>query len=169
MVKTMKPKIFVLFMVITANAMIAGAGNEQIRQASDFELKSMEGRTVKLSDFRGKAVVLNFWATWCASCRVETPWLIELSKKYKKEGLEVIGVSMDDGDQNQVANFVQEWKVDYTVLHGTPAVGDQYGGLKFLPQTFFIDRNGKIIKTASGMPSKKDLENEIRQLLQGKS
>ena len=136
-----------------------------LEPAQEFELKSLDGRTMKLSDFRGKVVVLNFWATWCAPCRVETPWLVDLYRQYKEQGLEVVGVSMDDGDQEHVADFVKEMGINYTVLMGNHAVGDAYGGLRFLPQTFFIGRDGKIIKHSFGTRSKSDFEDAIKQSL----
>jgi len=136
-----------------------------LEPAPDFELKSLDGRAVKLSDFRGKVVVLNFWATWCAPCRVETPWLVDLYRQYKEQGLEVVGVSMDDGDQEHVADFVKEMGINYTVIMGNHTVGDAYGGARFLPQTFFIGRDGKIIKHSFGIKSKSDLEEAIKQSL----
>ncbi len=136
-----------------------------LESAPDFELKSLDGRAVKLSDFRGKVVVLNFWATWCAPCRVETPWLVDLYRQYKEQGLEVVGVSMDDGDQEHVADFVKEMGINYTVIMGNHTVGDAYGGARFLPQTFFIGRDGKIIKHSFGIKSKSDLEEAIKQSL----
>ena len=144
----------------------SSVGNDvTLEPAPDFELKSLDGRTVKLSDFHGKVVVLNFWATWCAPCRVETPWLVNLYRRYKEQGLEVVGVSMDDGDQEHVADFVKEMGINYTVLMGNHAVGDAYGGLRFLPQTFFIGRDGKIIKHSSGIKSKSDLKEAFKQSL----
>src|SRR5438105_1885112 len=145
---------------VTASTSVDGA---TLEPAPDFELKSLDGRTVRLSDFRGKVVVLNFWATWCAPCRVETPWLVDLYRQYKEQGLEVVGISMDDGEQEHVAEFAKELGINYTVLLGNHAVGDAYGGLRFLPQTFFIDRNGKIIKRSFGIKSKCDLEDDIKQ------
>ena len=144
----------------------SSVGNDvTLELAPDFELKSLDGRTVKLSDFHGKVVVLNFWATWCAPCRVETPWLVDLYRRYKEQGLEVVGVSMDDGDQEHVADFVKEMGINYTVLMGSHGVGDAYGGLRFLPQTFFIGRDGKIIKHSFGTNSKSDFEDAIKQSL----
>ena len=138
----------------------------ETRKASEFELKTLDGRAVKLSDFRGKAVVLNFWATYCGPCRVEMPWLIDLYQQYRSRGLEIIGVSMDDdGEQRQVADFLREFRVNYTILLGNRVVGDAYGGVRFLPQTFFIDRKGQITGSAVGMKSKQEFETYINQLL----
>ena len=140
--------------------------NNERKGAPDFELKTVDGRPVKLSDFRGKAVVLNFWATYCGPCRVEMPWLIDLYRQYQSQGLEIIGVSMDDaGEAQQVTDFVREFGVNYTILLGNHTVGDAYGGARFLPQTFFIDRDGHITGSATGMKSKSEFETAIRQLM----
>jgi peroxiredoxin len=139
--------------------------NQQAKTAPDFGLKSVDGRTAKLSDYRGKIVLLNFWATWCAPCRVEMPTLMALHDKYHTQGLEIIGVSMDDGGQERVAKFVNEMKINYPVLLGDSSVADNYGGLRLLPQTVFITRDGKIVQTVIGMHSRKDFETIIEQLL----
>jgi peroxiredoxin len=139
------------------------------RQAPDFTLQSLDGRTMRLSDLRGKVVVLNFWATWCAPCRVEMPWLVELSRQYRAQGVEAVGVSMDDpGQEHEVAKFARERNVDYTILLGNNAVGDAYGGARFLPQTFFIDRDGRIVRNTVGITTESDLEKNIRELAQGR-
>ena len=143
----------------------AAAGGGAPRPAPDFTLQSLDGRAVRLADFRGKAVVLNFWATWCAPCRVEMPWLVELARQYRAQGVEVVGVSMDDPGQEQaVAKFARERNVDYTVLLGNNAVGDAYGGARFLPQTFFIDRDGRMVKSTVGITTRGDLEGSFREL-----
>jgi len=147
-------------------AYIPGANSAAQRIAPDFELKTLAGRKVKLSDFRGKVVVLNFWATYCGPCRVEMPWLVDLSKQYRSRGLEVIGVSMDDeGEQKQVTDFVREIGVPYPILLGNHTVGDAYGGAHLLPQTFFIDRDGTIAESAIGMKTKKEFDRIVRELL----
>jgi peroxiredoxin len=141
------------------------AGAAPNKLAPDFELKSMDGRSVRLSDFRGKAVVLNFWATYCAPCRIEMPWLVDFYERYKSQGLEIVGVSMDDGNQEQVGAFTKEMHVNYTILLGNHSVGDAYGGARFLPQTFLVDRDGRIIQTLIGIKTKEDFEDNIRLLL----
>jgi len=139
--------------------------NSQANIAPPFELKTLDGRTLKLSDFRGRVVVLNFWATWCAPCRVETPWLVESYRQYQQRGLEIVGISMDDGGTHPVEKFVQEMNVNYPVLMGSNSVSDSYGGLRFLPQTFFIDRDGRIERHTMGLTSRSDLEDDIKRLL----
>lgn len=142
------------------------ANNSEAKPAPDFELKSLYGRSVKLSDLRGKAVLLNFWATYCTPCRVEIPWLIDLYRQYQGQGLEIVGISMDDaGEQQQVADFTKEINVNYQILLGNHAVGDAYGGTQFLPKTFFIDRNGRITSSAIGLKTKSEFESAVKELL----
>jgi peroxiredoxin len=133
--------------------------------ASDFTLKSLDGRTVKLSDFRGKLVLLNFWAPWCAPCKFEMPWFVDFYRRYRSRGLEVIGVAVDFGRQEEVARFVKERNVDYPILFGNNNVADRYGGLHFLPYTVLIDSVGQIKKTVVGSTSKLEFENLIKQAL----
>jgi len=149
-----------------STALPGPTNSRQSRVAPDFELKTLDGRVVKLSDFHHKAVVLNFWATYCGPCRVEMPWLVDLYRQYRSQGLEIIGVSMDDdGEQQKVADFIREVGVNYTIVLGNHAVGDAYGGARFLPQTFLIDPNGHIAGSATGMKSKSDFEIAIKELL----
>lgn len=141
----------------------------QMKIAPDFLLTSLDGRSKKLSDYRGKVVLLNFWATWCAPCRVEMPTLVDLYNKYHAQGLEIVGVSLDDGRQERVARFVSEMKINYPILLGNQSVADLYGGGRLLPQTVFITRNGDILQTMIGMRDRKEFEAAIEQLLSTKS
>ena len=131
--------------------------------AADFALKSLDGHTVKLSEFRRKLVLLNFWAPWCAPCKVEMPWFEDFYKQYRLQGLEVIGVAVDFAGKDEVAKFVSVHHINYPILLGNNAVADAYGGLHFLPQTFLIDPDGRITKTVVGSTSKPEFENLIKQ------
>ena len=135
-------------------------------RAPDFELRSPDGSTVKLSALRGKPVLLNFWATWCTPCRVEMPWLVELDKKYGTQGLQIVGVSLDDtGAAQEVAAFAKQRGVKYQILSGDSSTANAYGGVRFMPQSFFIDPDGKILKTTTGLTYKRDLEDAAEALL----
>jgi len=139
------------------------------KQAPDFALQDLQGKQVKLSDFRGKAVLLNFWATFCGPCKVEMPWLVELQKQYGPQGFEIVGVALDDSGKDSIAKFAKEMGVNYTILQGQDAVGDAYGAVG-LPATYYIDRNGKIIDSALGLVSRSEIEENIKKsLAQGKS
>lgn len=137
---------------------------EMLQKAPNFELKNLAGKVVRLEDYRGKAILLNFWATWCAPCKTEMPWLVEFQKQYGPEGLVVLGIAMD-ASKETVRNFVKKMGVNYPVLLGTQTVADQYGGLKGLPVTFYIDRNGNITDQAPGLANRSTIENEIKLAL----
>jgi peroxiredoxin len=135
------------------------------QMAPDFELKSLDGRSVHLTDFRGKAVLLNFWATWCQPCKIEMPWFVEMQKQYGSDGLQVVGVAMDDASEEDIAKFAKQMGVNYPILLGKEAVGDAYGGVQFLPTTFFIDRNGKVVDRVFGLKSRSEIEDNIKKAM----
>jgi peroxiredoxin len=141
------------------------AGKLQGQPAPDFTLNTLDGKTMKLSDFRGKAVLLNFWATWCEPCKVEMPWFVDLQKKYAPQGLQVLGVAMDDASPPDIASFAQKMGVNYPVLIGKEEVGAQYGGIEYLPSTFYISREGKILDHVFGLVSKSEIETDIQKAL----
>ena len=138
-------------------------------EAPDFTLARLDGKTVKLSDFRGKAVLLNFWSITCQPCKIEMPWFEELQKQYKPQGLEIVGVAMDDEKPEVVGKFAKELGVDYTILMGREAVADEYGGVQFLPTTFYLDRNGKIVDRVFGLVSHSEIEGDIKKALGSQS
>jgi peroxiredoxin len=140
--------------------------NGERHDAPDFALKDAEGKTVHLADYRGKVVLLDFWATWCDPCRLEIPWFIEMQRKNKDRGFEVLGVSMDDEGWEVVKPFVKSIGVNYRVLIGNDQTTELYGGVDALPTTFLIDRQGKIAAVHIGLASRKDFEDGVEQLLQ---
>jgi peroxiredoxin len=141
-------------------------GNAQMNGiAPDFTLQSLDGKTVRLSDFRGKPVVLNFWATWCGPCKIEMPWFVDLQKQYGPAGLQFLGVAMDDASTKDIAEFAESMKVNYPILVGKESVGDAYGGVQFLPETFYIDRNGKVVDKAFGLKGRGEIEDAIKKIL----
>jgi thiol-disulfide isomerase/thioredoxin len=133
--------------------------------APDFTLQSLDGRTVHLTDYRGKAVVLNFWATWCAPCKIEMPWFVELQKQYGQEGLQFVGVAMDDANPREIAQFAEDMGVNYPILVGKESVGDAYGGIPFMPETFFITRDGKLVDKILGLKGRGEIEDDIKKIL----
>ena len=140
-------------------------GNVQGVQAPDFTLLALDGSKVKLSDYRGKAVLLNFWATWCPPCKVEMPWFVDLQKQYAKDGLVVLGVAMDDSEPADIASFTRNLGVNYTVLLGTDKVSDDYGDVQALPTTFYIARDGTIVDKITGLLDRKDIEDAVKKAL----
>ena len=140
-------------------------GNVQGLPAPDFQLPSLDGAKVKLSDFRGKAVLLNFWATWCPPCKVEMPWFADLLKEYGKDGLVILGVAMDDSEPDKIAQFASEMGVNYPILLGTDQVSDDYGNVQYLPTSFYISRDGTIVDKMTGLLDRKDIEEAVKKTL----
>jgi thiol-disulfide isomerase/thioredoxin len=134
-------------------------------EAPDFSLETLDGKSVRLSDLRGKAVLLNFWATWCGPCKIETPWLVDLQNQYGHDGLQVVGVEMGDDGKDEITKFVKDMGINYTVLIGKEAVGDAYGGVPALPETFFIGRDGKVVDKIIGLKGKSEIEDSIKRAL----
>jgi peroxiredoxin len=134
--------------------------------APDFALKDADGKTVHLSDYKGKVVRLDFWATWCGPCKVEIPWFMEFEQQFKDKGFAVLGVSMDDDGWSAIKPYVQQLKINYRIVLGTDQVGDSYGGVDAMPTTFLIDRQGRIASTHVGLSGgKDDFKNDIQTLL----
>jgi peroxiredoxin len=133
--------------------------------APDFSLESLDGKTVRLSDLRGKAVLLNFWATWCGPCKIEMPWFVELQNQYASQGFQIIGVAMDEASKEDIGKFAKDMGVNYPILIGKEAVGDQYGGVPALPESFVIGRDGKIVDKILGLRGKAEIEDSIKKAL----
>ena len=140
--------------------------NKDRKPAPDFTLKDADGKVVHLSDYKGKVVLLDFWATWCGPCKIEIPWFMEMQRKNKDKGFEVLGVAMDDEGWEVVKPFVAKMAVNYRMVIGNDTTAQAYGGVDALPTTFLIDRTGKIAAVHVGLTSKKDFEDGIEQLLQ---
>ena len=136
------------------------------KPAPEFTLKDADGKTVHLEDYKGKVVLLDFFATWCGPCKIEIPWFMELERKNKDRGFSVLGVSMDDEGWEVVKPFLADLGVNYRVVIGNDATAQIYGGVDALPTTFLIDRNGKIAAVHIGLTSRKVFEDGIEQLLQ---
>lgn len=135
------------------------------KQAPAFTLKTPDGKTVSLSDYKGKAVLLNFWATWCGPCKLEMPWLIDLQKKYSSQGFTVLGISEDDGPAKQVSDFAAKMGVNYPVLMSDDKVSHAYGGIDYLPTSYYIGRDGKVLVEIGGLISQSEMENDIQKIL----
>jgi cytochrome c biogenesis protein CcmG/thiol:disulfide interchange protein DsbE len=135
------------------------------KAAPDFVLKDMDGASVRLSDYRGKVVLLNFWATWCAPCRLEIPWFVDFEQRFKNSGFSVVGVSMDEEGASVVRPFLSEMGVNYRTLLGDSIVAELYGGVNSLPTSLLIDRQGRIASAHLGLVHRTAHEAEIKELL----
>ncbi len=131
-----------------------------------FSLKDANGQTVRPADYKGKVVLLDFWATWCGPCKIEIPWFIDMERQYKDQGFAVLGVSMDEDGWTAIKPYVQNMQMNYRVLLGNDDVSTAYGGLDSLPTTLLIDRQGKIASVHVGVTmGKEEFKNAIVQLL----
>jgi thiol-disulfide isomerase/thioredoxin len=145
------------------------------KAAPGFALEDLSGRKVSLASYKGRAVLINFWATWCAPCKVETPWLIALRNQYAAQGFEVLGISADDIDRGdpqklseekkEIARSAEQMHIPYPVLIDGGSLSDSYGGLDELPTSFFVDRNGTVVAAQLGLTSKDEIESNIKKSL----
>jgi peroxiredoxin len=147
-------------------ALVAGAGHSLLgRPAPDFKAETLNGKTVSLDQYRGKAVLINFWATWCGNCRLEMPWLAELREKYASQGFEVLGIVTDNASAAKIATITQKSGVRYPILACNHATAQAYGGLPDLPESFFVDRSGKVVAAMEGADSEAEIDANIRKAL----
>jgi thiol-disulfide isomerase/thioredoxin len=139
-------------------------GDENHPIAPAFSLTDITGKPLNLSDYQGKVVVLDFWATWCGPCRIEIPGFIDLQKRYAAQGFTMIGISMDDSPE-PVVDFYKQFQMNYPVAVGNDRLGELYGGMPGLPTTFVIGRDGRIYAKHSGAYDPSVFETEIKELL----
>jgi cytochrome c biogenesis protein CcmG/thiol:disulfide interchange protein DsbE len=128
-------------------------------------LTDASGKTAKLTDYRGKVVLLDFWATWCTGCKQEIPWFSGFQKKYGAQGFAMVGVSLDDGGWKVLKPFLAKTNVPYRMLLGNPAMAERYG-IQNMPDTFLIDRGGRVAASyTAGLVDRDNVEANIRAIL----
>ncbi len=158
----------------TTHASLASPGKSIAAPAPDVHFKNLDGKDVALSDYDGKVVLVNFWATWCDPCRVEIPWLIEMQQKYGPQGFTVLGVAMDEEGKSAVAPFVakehfdvggQKLPMSYPILIGNDDIAEKFGGLLGYPTSFLISRDGKQVRRITGLIGYDDISHDIEALL----
>ncbi len=140
--------------------------------APDFTVKVLkvgalkpDPESIQLSGLKGKAVIVNFWATWCGPCKIEMPWLVDLQKKYGPQGLQIVGVAMDDSSDKTISEFAEKMGVNYPIAKGSEKIAESWGGLDGLPYNFFIDRNGKVVASIKGLESESVIVADIEKAL----
>jgi thiol-disulfide isomerase/thioredoxin len=150
------------------------AADTTAKPAPEIKLKDLEGKDVSLADYKGKVVLVNFWATWCDPCRVEIPWLIDLQAKYASRGFTVVGVAMDDEGKSVVAPFIakerfdvdgKQLPIDYPILLGTDDASDKFGGILGYPTSFLISRDGRQVMKIQGLRSYDEIAKAIEDQL----
>lgn len=154
---------------------VTRAANPKVSlDAPDVTLKDLEGKGISLAQYRGKVVLVNFWATWCDPCRVEIPWLIEMQQKYSAKGFTVLGIAMDEEGAKVVTPFVEKERfevngekslMNYPIVIGDDAAADKFGGLLGYPTSVLVSRDGKVIKRVTGIISYDEIAKAIESQL----
>jgi peroxiredoxin len=137
----------------------------QRKPAAEFTLKDADGKTVKLSDYKGRVVLLDFWATWCGPCKIEEPWLKEFERTYKDRGFSILAVSMDEDGWDAVRPYIASHQLNYRVLMASEDIDKLYPGMEAWPYTYMLDRDGRIAWQHLGLAAKGDFKEVIEGLL----
>jgi thiol-disulfide isomerase/thioredoxin len=155
----------------SAGSAAAGADTDakesslQGKAAPAFTLVDLQGKKVSLKDYKGRPVLVNFWATWCSPCKLEMPWFEEFRQKYAAQGFEILGIAEDDAGKDAIAKAVKRINVSYPILLTDQKVAPAYGGVDYLPESFYVDRNGIVQTETSGLGSKDEIEANIKRLV----
>ncbi|GAC1364579.1 MAG: hypothetical protein NVSMB3_13050 [Acidobacteriaceae bacterium] len=135
------------------------------KAAPAFSLTTLDGKKVSLSDFKGRPVLVNFWATWCAPCKVEMPWFEQFHTQYAAQGFEILGIAEDDAGKDEIAKAAKKTGVTYPILLTDGKVAPRYGGIDYLPESFYIGRDGIVVEQTAGLGSKDEIEANIRKIV----
>lgn len=147
------------------------------KPAPNFTLEDLSGKKFSPANYKGRALMINFWATWCGPCKIETPWLVELRNEYASQGFEILGISAEDDDlepgdkagwakdKAAIAAFVRQEHMPYPVLINGDSISNTYGGLEVMPTSFFVDRAGKVVAVQLGITSKDEMAAKIKKAL----
>ncbi len=165
--------IVLLVLMIFLSIACAQKKPEQVESSGNpapgFSLINLVGEEVTLTQFEGKVVMLNFWASWCGPCKAEIPDFIKMYNQHKKDGLEIVGITLSSGSTENIRQFVEKWGMNYTVLTGDEKVlqdlTQKYGGIRGVPTTFLIDRNGNIRQKWVGARTEKIFMAEVEKYL----
>jgi thiol-disulfide isomerase/thioredoxin len=150
----------------TTSPMASGTSGLLGKHAPPFIVTTLDGKEVSFSDYRGKALLVNFWATWCGACKLEMPWLAQLREQYAHQGFEIVGIVTDGATEEKVRQIADKYGVKYQIARCNHKTAQAYGGLPELPESFYIDKHGKVVFAAADAGSKDEIEANIRKLLQ---
>ncbi|HEY0262918.1 MAG TPA: redoxin domain-containing protein [Granulicella sp.] len=139
----------------------------QGKAAPAFSLVTLDGKKVSLADYKGRPVLVNFWATWCVPCKLEMPWFAEFHTKYAGQKLEILGIAQDDAGKDEIAKAATKANVNYPILltDGKDTTANAYGGVDVLPMSFYVDAKGVIVVATAGLGSKDDIETNIKKIV----
>ena len=163
-----RPWVAGLALVLGALAGAVSTASAQLSAGTvspGWSLRDLSGKFVNSDEFKGKVVILNFWATWCAPCRAEIPGFVELHQRYADKGLVIVGISLDRKGSAAVSTFKEKFGMNYRVVMGDERVVKAFGGIEALPTTFVIDRAGKIARVHVGYADAKTFEEDVKPLL----
>ena len=138
----------------------------EARPAPPFSVKTLDGRALKLADLKKRPVIVDFWATWCGPCRASMPHLSTMQSRYGKQGLAVIGMSVDENGPQGVKKFAQQLNVKFTLAMANDEILDAYGPIRSIPTTFFIARNGNIVRRVVGYIDGETMEDYVREIVE---
>lgn len=159
------PLLALALALTTFPGLLSGAAVAGEVRAPAFSVRSVDGRAVRLSDFRNRPVVVDFWATWCAPCRASMPHLSSLQQRYAKDGLAVIGMSVDEFGPKPVRRFADGLGVKFTIAMANDEVLDAYGPIRSIPTTFFINRKGTIVRRVVGFIDSETMDGYVQEIL----
>ncbi len=135
------------------------------KAAPAFSLRTLDGRKVSLADYKGRPVLVNFWATWCAPCKLEMPWFEQFHTQYAAQGFEILGIAEDDAGKDEIAKAARKLGVTYPILLTDGNTAPKYGGIDYLPESFYIGRDGTVVEQTAGLGAKDEIEANIRKIV----
>lgn len=137
------------------------------KAAPGFALTTLDGKKVSLADYKGRPVLVNFWATWCAPCKLEMPWFEQFHAQYAGQGFEILGIAEDDAGKDEIAKAAKKLGVTYPILLTDGKVAPKYGGIDYLPMSFYVGRDGVVVEETAGLGSKDQIEANIKKIVAG--